>query len=114
MPRHSVALMTALAVTILVASLAPEAQPPPHVPRIGFLSAASAAAIAARREAFRQGLHALGYVEGTTIIIEYRYAEGHLERLREMAAELGRLQVDVIVTAGPTATRPAKDTFHRI
>ena len=64
--------------------------------------------MSARTEAFRQGLRELGYVEGTTILIEWRSAEGQLERLPSLAAELVRLKVDVIVTAGPSATRPAK------
>ena len=63
----------------------------------------------ARIEAFRQGLRELGYVEGKNIVIEYRYAEGKLDRLPALAAELVRLKVDVIVTAGPTATRAAKE-----
>jgi putative ABC transport system substrate-binding protein len=53
-------------------------------------------------------LHELGYVEGKKIVIEYRYAEGKLDRLPALAAELVRLKVDVIVTAGPPATRAAK------
>jgi putative ABC transport system substrate-binding protein len=100
--------------SILMVPLAAEAQQPQHVPRIGFLSAASAASISARSEAFRQGLRALGYVEGTNIAIEYRYAEGNPDRLRALAAELVRLKVDVIVTAGPTATRPAKEAISTI
>ena len=63
----------------------------------------------ARIEAFRQGLRELGYVEGKNIVIEWRYAEGKLDRLPALAAELVRLKVDVIVTAGPTATRAAKE-----
>ena len=55
----------------------------------------------ARIEAFRQGLRELGYVEGKNIVIEWRYAEGKLDRLPALAAELVRLKVDVIVTAGP-------------
>jgi len=51
-------------------------------------------------EAFRQGLRELGYVEGQNLVIEYRYAEGSEERLRDLAAELVRLQVDVIVVGG--------------
>ncbi len=85
-----------------------EAQHPKKVP-LGYLNAASPSAILARYEAFRQGLRELGYVEGKNIVIEYRYAEGKLDRLRELAAELVRLKVDVIVTAGPAATRSAKE-----
>ena len=86
-----------------------EAQQPTKVPRIGYLAAGSPSAIAARTEAFRQGLRELGYVEGKNIVIEWRYAEGKLDRLPALAAELVRLKVDVIVTAGPQSTRPAKE-----
>ena len=61
---------------------------------------ASASFFSARVEAFRQRLRELGYVEGKNIVIEHRYAEGKLERLPDLAAELVRLKVDVIVTAG--------------
>src|SRR5262249_9633833 len=61
-----------------------------------------------RVEAFRQGLRQLGYAEGKDFVIEYRSADGKLDRLNELAAELVRLKVDVIVTAGPTPTRAAK------
>ena len=70
--------------------------------------------IAARIEAFRQGLRELGYVEGKNIVIEWRYAEGKLDRIPALAAELVRLKVDVIVTAGPTATRAAKEATTTI
>ena len=94
----------------LCALLCPlEAQQPTKVPRIGYLAGASPSAVAARIEAFRQGLRELGYVEGKNIVIEWRYAEGKLDRLPALAAELVRLKVDVIVTAGPTATRAAKE-----
>ena len=62
-------------------SFAAEAQQPTKIPRIGFLGATSASALAARIEAFRQGLRELGYVEGKNIVIEWRYAEGKLDRL---------------------------------
>ena len=68
----------------------------------------------ARTEAFRQGLRELGYVEGKNIVIELRSAEGKLDRLPALAAELVRLKVDVIVTAGPTATRAAKEATSTI
>jgi putative ABC transport system substrate-binding protein len=84
------------------------AQQPPKVPRIGFLGAASPSANTPRTDAFRQGLRELGYVEGKNIVIEYRWAEGKFDRLPDLAAELVRLKVDVVVTAGSAATRPAK------
>ena len=68
----------------------------------------------ARIEAFRQGLRELGYVEGKNIVIEWRCAEGKLDRLPALAAELVRLKVDVIVSAGPTATRAAKEATATI
>jgi putative ABC transport system substrate-binding protein len=86
-----------------------EAQQPIKVPRIGFLAGSSLSTNAARVEAFRQGLRDLGYVEGKNILIEYRWAEGKFDRLPDLAAELVRLKVDVIVTAGPSSTRGAKD-----
>ncbi len=84
------------------------------VPRIGFLSASSASQVSFRTEPFRQGLRELGYVEGKNIVIEYRYAEGKFDRLPALAAELVRLKVDIIVTAGPLATRPAKEATATI
>jgi putative tryptophan/tyrosine transport system substrate-binding protein len=94
---------------LLATPFAVEAQQAKQIPRIGFLSAASSAALSARTEAFRQGLRELGYVEGENMVIEWRYAEGKLDRLRELAAELVRLKVDVIVTAAPSSTRAAKE-----
>ena len=99
-------LLTALPLTFSVSA---EAQQPTKIPRIGYLGATSPSANSARIEAFRQGLRELGYVEGKNIVIEWRYAEGKLDRLPALAAELVRLKVDVIVTAGPTATRAAKE-----
>src|SRR6266403_647644 len=78
------------------------------IPRVGFLEATSASTIAARVEAFRQGLRELGYVDGKNIVIEYRYAEGKFDRVPALAAELVQLKVEVIVTAGPTDTRATK------
>ena len=75
-----------------------EAQQSAGIPRIGILITTSASNISARLEAFRQRLRELGYVQGKNIVIEYRYAEGKLERLPALAAELVGLKVDVIVT----------------
>jgi ABC-type uncharacterized transport system substrate-binding protein len=86
-----------------------EAQPPNKVSRIGFLTALSPSAVSDRIEAFRQGVRELGYVEGKNIVIEWRHADGKLDRLPVLAAELVRLKVEVIVTAGATSTRPAKE-----
>src|SRR5215471_21244310 len=79
------------------------------MPRIGLLGGGSASSNAVRYEAFRQGLRELGYVEGQSIVIEERSAEGKADRLPALVAELLRLKVDVIVSAGPTVTRAVKD-----
>jgi ABC-type uncharacterized transport system substrate-binding protein len=89
---------------LLAAPLAAEAQQAAKVPRIGYL-ALNRAANPHLREAFREGLRDLGYVEGRNLVIEYRDAEGKPERLPALAAELVALKVDVIVTGG--GTRPA-------
>jgi putative ABC transport system substrate-binding protein len=90
------------------------AQQPTKVPRIGFLFAVPPSVVAARTEAFRQGLRELGYVEGKNIVIEWRFAEGELDRLPALARELVRLKVDVIVTGGPPATRSVKQATATI
>jgi ABC-type uncharacterized transport system substrate-binding protein len=107
--KKAEALSILFLVVLLAVSVIAEAQLPKKVPRIGFLAGVSASSISSRTDAFRQGLRELGYVEGKNIIIEYRYAEGKLDRLPALATELVRLKVDVIVTAGPAATRPAKE-----
>jgi len=86
-----------------------EAQQAKKTPRIGYLSSRTPSGDSARIEAFRQGLRDLGYLQGKNIAIEYRYAEGKIDRLPGMARELVRLKVDVIVVDGATATRAAKD-----
>jgi ABC-type uncharacterized transport system substrate-binding protein len=83
-----------------------EAQQPKKVPRIGLLVPSSTDST--RKDAFLQGLRDLGYVEGKNIAIEYRYTEGELDRLPELAAELVRLNVDVIVMAAISSVRAAK------
>jgi len=91
-----------------------EAQQPAKAPLIGYLTQASLSAVAPRTEAFRLGLKELGYVEGKDIVIEYRSPEGKFDRLPALAAELVRLKVDIIVTAGSGATRPAKAATVKI
>ena len=85
-----------------------QAQQPGKVTRIGYLGFGAPGANPLRVDAFRQGLRQLGYAEGKDFVIEYRYAEGKLDRLSELAAELVRRKVDIIVTAGPAPTRAAK------
>jgi ABC-type uncharacterized transport system substrate-binding protein len=103
-----------VAATLLAVAVVTEAQQPKKVPRIGFQSAASAPAMSPRADTFRQGLRELGYVEGKNIVIEWRYAEGKLDRLDEFAAEFVRLKVDVIVTAAPSSTRAAEKATSTI
>jgi putative ABC transport system substrate-binding protein len=90
-----------------------EAQPLTKVSRIGYLQVTPSASVVARTEAFRQDLRELGYVEGQNILIEWRFAEGKADRLSFLAAELARLNVDVIVTSGPTVTRSAHKQLLR-
>jgi putative tryptophan/tyrosine transport system substrate-binding protein len=94
--------------TMVLLNTAPpaQAQQVKKVARIGYSAGTSPGEN--NEEAFRQGLRGLGYVEGQNIVIEWRYAEGKPERTPEFLAELVRLNVDVIVTGGPTDTRAAK------
>jgi putative ABC transport system substrate-binding protein len=85
-----------------------QAQQPAKVTRIGYLSFGAPTGNPLRRDAFRQGLRQLGYAEGKDVVVEYRYADGKLDRLSALAAELVRRKVDIIVTGGPTPTRAAK------
>ena len=90
------------------------AQQPEKVYRIGVLGATSAPAYAVYLDAFRQGLRDLGYVEGKTFVIESRWAEGRYDRLSELAAELIRSKVDLIVTHGPPGSRAAKEATSTV
>jgi ABC-type uncharacterized transport system substrate-binding protein len=106
-------LAIALATLTLASFHLADAQQAKKVPRIGFLAIVSPSAILVK--AFRQGLRELGHVEGKDIVIEWRHAEeGKLDRLSELAAELVRLKVDIIVTGSPTDTRAAKDATATI
>ncbi len=104
-----------MAGSLLAAPLVAEAQPTKRVWRIGFLSSASPPAnLAAVKGPFRQGLHDLGYVEGRDFVMEYRWAEGHQDRLPELAADLVRARVDVILANGSPATMAAKQATQAI
>src|SRR5258707_10032085 len=98
---------------LLGAPLASEAQQA-RVYRIGFISSASASTMAARDEAFRQGLRALGYHVAQNITIEYRWADGRNEQLPGFAAELVNLKLDGIVTHGVVPTRAVKQASTTI
>jgi putative tryptophan/tyrosine transport system substrate-binding protein len=91
-----------------------QAQPAAKVARVGILSGTSIADNAARIGEFRQALRELGHVEGKNIVIESRYAEGRLDRLTDLANELARRPLDVILTSGPTPTRAAKQATVNI
>ena len=98
-------------VTVILASvLFAQAQQPKKVPRIGYLSGVDPARESTRSEAFRLALRELGYIEGQNIAIEYRYTEGKRGRLPELAAELVRLKVDIIV--GPSGSAPIRAAMN--
>src|SRR5207249_3793221 len=102
----------AIALSLLAAPRAAEAQQAGKVYRIGYLSIASGPS--PRTEALRQGLRELGYIEGKNITIEYRFAQDKADRLHDLAAELVDLKVDLIVTGGPTATRAAQQATRTL
>jgi putative ABC transport system substrate-binding protein len=91
-----------------------EAQPGKKVPRIGYLSWEALSFNVTRRELFQQALRELGYVEGKSISVEYRYAEGQSDRLPDLAAELVRLKVDLIIAISTAAVQAAKQATKTI
>ena len=105
-----------LAVAVLAGPLAGEAQQAANLPRIGFLLPGPSSDPGAPHvlQAFRQGLRELGYVEGQNVAIEFRWAEGQLDRLPDLAAELVRLKVSVIVAGSPQAIQAAKQATETI
>jgi ABC-type uncharacterized transport system substrate-binding protein len=100
----------------LITALPAEAQQPAKFARIGWLSPSSASLepTPSRLKSFRQGLADFGYIEGQNVAIEYRYAEGKVDRLPDLAAELVRLKVDVIITTGRESTWAAKNATQTI
>ena len=107
-------LSVILVLGLLAAPFAAEAQQADRVFRIGVLVHASASAYASRIEAFRQGLRDLGYVEGKNVAVEYRWSEGKQDRLPELATELVRRQVDLIMTHGGQGGLAAKQATTTI
>ncbi len=114
MRLKTVRLVVMLALVILTAPLIAEAQQPKNVPRIGLLITNSRSSESTSIEAFHRGLQELGYVEGQNIVIEYRYADGKLDQLPQFAAELVRLNVEVIVTSGSPPTHAAQQATKTI
>ena len=113
MKKASVPIL--VAVILLTVAVVTEAQQPTKVPRIGYLSNTDAATDSARAEGIRLALRELGYIDGQNIAIDYRYAEGKVDRAPEHAAELVRLKVDIIVVAsGDPWIRAAKNATKTI
>src|ERR1044071_35319 len=103
-----------LSAVLFALYISAQAQQPKIVARIGLLTTASPSTSTANLEVFRQGLRDFGYVEGKNITIEYRYAEGKLDRLPELAAELVNLGVNIIVTVGTPPVLAAKKATNTI
>ena len=112
----TIVLLLTLVLSLLVAPLAADAQPPTHVPRIALLSGRRTPTPAtpdANAEAFRQGLRDLGYLEGTNILVEYPYAEAREDHIPRLVADLV-LKVDVLVSTSTTAILAAKQATTTI
>jgi putative ABC transport system substrate-binding protein len=111
--RKAEVLLILFVMVLLAVAVIAEAQPPTKIPRIAFLAGGSRAGDSLLLETFWQRMKELGYIEGKNITAEYRFAEGALERLPNFAAELVRLNVDVIVApgSGARAAKKATDTI---
>ena len=105
--KKKIVVLTLCAMLVALCSFA-QAQQPTKISRIGRLAIASQSAESARIEAFRNGMRDLGYVEGKNIVVEWRFADGKLDRLPAQAAELVRLKLEIIVSSGSTPTRAAR------
>lgn len=102
-------IVRTLAIGLMSVHFATYGQQPRKLPRVGWLSPNSAAMNESFLNAYRQAMHELGYVEGRTVITDYRFADGSVDRLADLAAELVNLSVDVIVTAGTPASLAVKN-----
>ena len=103
-----------LCAMLLALTVPGQAQQPMKIPRIGVLGASTLSANLARIKAFREGLGELGYVEGKSIVIEWRFLDDKVDGLPALAVELTRLKVDVLVAFGPTSTHAAKEATNTI
>jgi putative ABC transport system substrate-binding protein len=112
--KEKITVLALCAMLFALCVSAADAQQPKKVPLIGFLTARDPATESARAAAIRLALRELGYIEGQNIAIEYRYAEGKLDRLPELAAELVRLKVDIILAGGDPGIRAAKNATKTI
>ena len=98
------------AVGLLIAPLAADAQPVEKIPKIGVLFAPSAALSASNITGLQDGLRQLGYIDGQSIVIDYRFADGKLDRLPALTAELIRAGVQIVVVGGTTPAQVAKNS----
>jgi len=117
MRRSTAGLIATIAFTVIAGPVSAGAQQPAKVPRIGFLSSDVPTAASHLVEAFQQGLHDLGYAEGQNIVIVYRFAQGNFNRLPDLAADLVRLKVNVIVavsTAAAQAPQHPEDAIEQL
>jgi ABC-type uncharacterized transport system substrate-binding protein len=111
--KRKITVLT-LCAMLLAFTVPAQAQQPTKIPRIGVLGASPLSANLARIKAFREGLGELGYVEGKSIVIEWRFLEDKVDGLPALAVELTRLKVDVLVAFGPTSTHAAKEATNTI
>ena len=107
-------LLAALSAALVASALAATAQTPPRMYRIGFLGPGSASGYVREIEAIRAGLRELGYVDGKNVTIEYRWAEGNMDRLKSMAGELVALKVDVLITYATVGVRAAMQSTKTV
>jgi putative tryptophan/tyrosine transport system substrate-binding protein len=104
-----------LITVLLITALPAEAQQPAKIPRIGWVSGSGDRNTPGPQvEAFQQGLRDIGYIEGKNIVVEYRYAEGKMDRIADLVAELVKLQVDVLVSPNGPAVLAAKQATKTI
>ena len=106
--RHAALLSISFCAMLFALCGSVQAQLPGKIARLGFLDGSTASGMAVLADAFRQNLSKLGWIEGKNIIIDYRFVEQKNERLPELAAELVRLKVDLIVAGGETSALAAK------